>query len=65
MDGLLENTAGDVMTEKPTTISADALAQEAVAIMNDRKITCLFVTDANERAEGVLHILDCLRIGLV
>lgn len=66
MRGLLDNTAGQVMTSDPTTISPDALAEEAVAIMNDRKITSLFVVDPDQpgRAQGLLHIHDCLRVGL-
>ena len=40
---------------------------EAVALMNDRKITCLFAVrpDGDGRAEGILHIHDCLRAGVV
>ena len=66
MDGLLQKEAAAVMTKDPTTISPDALAAEAVAIMNQRKITCLFVVDPakGQRAEGLLHIHDCLRAGL-
>ena len=66
MQGLLDNTAGQVMTPDPTTISPDALAEEAVAIMNARKITSLFVVDPKlpGRAQGLLHIHDCLRVGL-
>jgi len=66
MDGLLSLTAADVMTAAPTTIAPGALAEEAVAIMNQRKITCLFVVDPDNghRAEGLLHIHDCLRAGL-
>ena len=66
MDGLLNNTAAQVMTRNPTTITPDALAEEAVAIMNQRKITSLFVVDENgpARAQGLLHIHDCLRVGL-
>ena len=63
MAGLLDLTAADVMTPEPTTIRADALAQEAVKIMEDRKITCLFVTDA-EKPIGLIKIHDCLRVGL-
>ncbi len=63
MQGLLDLTARDVMTENPTTITADALAEEAVKIMNGRKITCLFVTDGATPL-GLLHIHDCLRVGL-
>ncbi|NOE27916.1 SIS domain-containing protein [Ruegeria sp. HKCCD6157] len=66
MDGLLDKTTEQVMTANPTTITPDALAEEAVAIMNDRKITSLFVVDesASGQALGLLHIHDCLRVGL-
>lgn len=66
MDGLLSLTAADVMTADPTTIPPGALAEEAVAIMNQRNITCLFVVDPDSKqpAEGLLHIHDCLRAGL-
>lgn len=66
MEGLLDNTAFAVMTKDPTTIAPNSLAEEAVAIMNQRKITCLFVVDPakGHRAEGLLHIHDCLRAGL-
>lgn len=66
MDGLLDRTATEVMTAAPQTIAPGALAEEAVAIMNQRKITCLFVVDPNGTGtpEGLLHIHDCLRAGL-
>jgi arabinose-5-phosphate isomerase len=66
MEGLLDLSASDVMTASPTTIAPGALAEEAVATMNERKITCLFVSEPNGdlKAEGLLHIHDCLRAGL-
>lgn len=66
MVGLLEQTAQDVMTANPQTIAPGALAEEAVAIMNQRQITCLFVVDDATRGApvGLLHIHDCLRAGL-
>ncbi|MCA0930525.1 KpsF/GutQ family sugar-phosphate isomerase [Ruegeria profundi] len=66
MDGLLDKNTEEVMTRDPLTIAPNAMAEEAVAIMNDRKITSLFVVDpaAQGRAEGLLHIHDCLRVGL-
>lgn len=65
MDGLLSHKAADVMTAAPTTIQSDALAQQAVGIMNARKITCLFVVDgAGAAPSGLIHIHDCLRVGL-
>lgn len=66
MDGLLAHTADQVMTSDPQTIAPSALAEEAVAIMNERKITCLFVVDPAGPGTpmGLLHIHDCLRAGL-
>ena len=67
MAGLLDMTAGAVMTANPRTIGPDALAAEAVAVMNERKITCLFVVDPAGTGQvlGILHIHDCLRAGVV
>lgn len=66
MDGLLGLKASEVMTTSPTTIEPRALAQEAVALMNDRKITCVFAVDqqVGGAPQGILHIHDCLRVGL-
>lgn len=67
MEGLLSLTAGEVMTRSPRTIAPEALAEKAVGLMNDRKITCLFVVSPDDpgRAQGILHIHDCLRAGVV
>ena len=67
MAGLLDRTAGAVMTPAPRTIRPEALAEEALAEMNARKITCLFVVPEGTppRAAGILHIHDCLRAGVV
>jgi len=55
--------AAEVMTTQPTTIRPDALASEALRVMNARKITNLFVVDG-DRPVGVLHVHDCLRAGV-
>ena len=66
LDGLLDLSAGDVMTAAPRTIGPEALAEVAVRIMNEKKITALFVVDpeGSQNAIGLLHIHDCLRAGL-
>ena len=67
MARLLEKTAQDVMTAGPRTIGPDALAERAVALMNEHRITCLFVVDPAESRipVGILHVHDCLRAGIV
>ena len=66
MDRLMTLKARDVMTTGPVTIEPDALATKAVGLMNARKITCLMVIDPEDpdRPAGLLHIHDCLRVGL-
>jgi arabinose-5-phosphate isomerase len=64
MDGLLQHTAGEVMTHAPLVIAPGALAAEALKLMNDRRITVLFVVEA-ERPVGVLHVHDLLRAGVI
>lgn len=65
LDGLMQHRAGEVMTPNPRTIGPEALAGEALALMNDRKITCLLVTaPESRRAIGILHVHDCLRAGV-
>lgn len=61
--GLLEKTAKQVMKESPLVIRPQALAVEALAIMNDKKITSLFVAEEGKPV-GILHIHDCLRAGV-
>ena len=67
MDGLLGFTAAEVMTKNPRTVDPDWIAEKAVGVMKDKKITCLFVVgqDGNGRATGILNIHDCLRAGVV
>ncbi len=65
--GLLAALAREVMTGRPRTIRPQALAAEAVGIMNgvrnERPITSLFVVE-NDRPVGIVHIHDCLRAGV-
>ncbi|WP_295530690.1 KpsF/GutQ family sugar-phosphate isomerase [uncultured Thioclava sp.] len=64
MDGLLQHTVAEVMTAKPRTITPEQLAEAAVAQMNDRKITSLFVVQ-DDQPVGFIQIHDCLRAGIV
>jgi arabinose-5-phosphate isomerase len=66
---LLDLNAADVMTTSPKTIGPDALAEDAMRIMNGqdgRPVTCLFVVSGETAAKpvGLIHIHDCLRVGL-
>jgi arabinose-5-phosphate isomerase len=65
--GLLDRTIGEVMTRSPKIVGPRQLAAEALATMNERKITVLFVVDPADKQRkpiGVLHMHDCLQAGL-
>lgn len=64
MDGLLDRRAGEVMTRSPRSILPDALAESALAEMQGSKITSLFAV-RDGLPQGILHIHDCLRAGMV
>lgn len=61
--GLLEHSAGEVMTQNPVTATPAMLAAEALGILNARSITSLFVVQ-DGKPVGLLHIHDCLRAGI-
>jgi arabinose-5-phosphate isomerase len=62
--GFTDRPARDVMGRTPRTTSPDTLAQAALQRMNAEGITSLFVLHGNH-VEGIIHIHDLLRAGLV
>jgi arabinose-5-phosphate isomerase len=61
---LLSRSTGEVMTRSPRSIGPDALAAEALRMMNERSITALFVVDEAGAPVGILHVHDLLRAGV-
>ena len=55
----------EVMTRGGRTAEADQLAAEAVNLMEKHKITQLLIVDGERRLQGVLHMHDLLRAGVV
>lgn len=56
--------ARDVMTPDPRRIAPDALAVEALEMVNRLRITALIVADANDKPVGLVHVHDLLRLGV-
>ena len=54
-----------VMTLKPASASAGEPVIQALAKMEEKKITVLLVTGKNGRIEGILHLHDVLKSGVV
>jgi len=61
---LLSVTASQMMTAGPKTISTEALAAEALAIMQKHEITAIVAVDG-EGIQGVIHMHDLLKAGIV
>ncbi len=64
-DGLLQQAAVAVMTTNPRVIEATALLSEALRQMTTQapKITAIFAM-YERRPVGIVHLHDCLRVGL-
>lgn len=62
---VLELAARDVMTPNPVTIPNTTLAVEALALLEQRKITSIVVIDRDRRVEGVVHLHDLWRTEMV
>lgn len=63
--GMLARTAGEVMTRTPRTIEGTALVSEALRRMTAEtpRVMAIFAMDG-PRPVGIVHLHDCLRVGL-
>lgn len=57
-DRILGKSAGDCTKKNPITIEGNELASSALQIMEQRKITALFIVDSERHVEGIIHIHD-------
>lgn len=64
-ENLLTKKAREIMTRNPKVANKEALAAEAVSVMEKNSITCLIVADINSKPEGVIHLHDLLKAGVV
>jgi arabinose-5-phosphate isomerase len=54
----------DVMTKKCKFVHSEALAAEALSLMEDKLITALVVSDNGLNIKGIVHLHDLLKAGL-
>lgn len=55
----------EIMTCNPKMIKKNELAAKALHIMEEFKISSLFIIDENKTPEGIIHFQDLLQYGLV
>ena len=62
--GLMEKKCEAIMTIDPHVIEKTTLASSALSLMNENKISSIYVTNKQNNVLGILHIHDCLRAGV-
>ncbi len=60
---LKNSKACEIMTKNPITVEKEMFAAQAIKIMNDKKITNIFVVE-NKKPIGAIHIHDLLKQGV-
>ncbi len=55
---ILRHTAGESIRPNPSTIAAEELASAALQMMEQRKITSLFIVDDGRHVRGIIHLHD-------
>jgi len=63
-ESLLRHTAGECMTRNPRTIPGSELAAAALHVMEEHRITSLFVCDEEGHVEGIVHLHDLWKLEL-
>ncbi len=57
-ESILQKTGGECCKTNPFTIESSELASAALQVMEQRKITSLFIVGEGRRVEGILHLHD-------
>ena len=60
----LYNPLMDYASQKPKTIAPESLAAKALHVMETHSITCLVVSDPEDRPIGIVQIYYILRAGV-
>lgn len=60
------SSAREIMNPSPKTIAPALMAEDALRLLNENRVTSLFIVeeDGSDRPIGLIHIHDFLRIGL-
>jgi len=61
----MSKTAGEILSRSPRTIELEAFGGAAVKLMEDNKITSLVIVSGGDRVEGIVHLHDLLKAGVV
>lgn len=62
---ILAARAGDLMSPNPKTVHEDSMATQAVQLMEEHAITSLVVSEDGKTIDGIIHLQDLLKAGIV
>ena len=62
-DGFVDRPVREAMGRRPYTVAPDALAVSTLGLMNEARITCVFVVSEGHPV-GLVHVHDLLRAGI-
>ena len=61
---LYQTTVGEVIGKAPSSVTAESLAAEAYHLMQEKRISCLVVVDAEQKVTGVVQMHDLMLAGM-
>ncbi len=62
---ILQRSAIECANTRPLALQEEALAVEALGVMEDKKVTSLAVTDPDGKVTGIIHLHDLWRLQLI
>ena len=63
INDLMSKNAGNIASLSPITLLGETFVVDALNLMQDRKITAVIITSAENKPIGILHIQDLLKVG--
>jgi arabinose-5-phosphate isomerase len=64
-ESILDMAASMIMSKNPATLPPETLASEALNLMERRQITSIVVSGPDRTVQGVVHLHDLLRAGVL
>ena len=63
INDLMSKNAGNIASLSPITLLGETFVVDALNLMQDRKITAVIITSAENKPIGILNIQDLLKVG--
>ena len=63
INDLMSKNAGEIASLSPITVLGETFVVDALNLMEDRKISVVIITSAENKPIGILHIQDLLKVG--